>query len=87
MASGFPAKENDGATGWQFMTAKFGRAWICKEVPRGPWHYDGEIDLGYGAGLRAAATVLTQTDPEELPNKIQASIREYKTGGTHRWLT
>jgi hypothetical protein len=58
----FPGKENDGATGWQFMTAKFGRAWIRKEVPRGPWHYDGEIDLGYGGGLRTAATVLTR-DP------------------------
>jgi len=58
----FPGKENDGATGWQFMTAKFGRAWIRKDVPRGAWHYDGEIDLGYGAGLRMAATVLTR-DP------------------------
>jgi hypothetical protein len=58
----FPGKENDGATGWQFMTAKFGRAWIRKDVPRGPWHYDGEIDLGYGAGLRTAATILTR-DP------------------------
>jgi len=58
----FPGKENDGATGWQFMTAKFGRAWIRKDVPRGPWNYDGEIDLGYGAGLRIAATVLTD-DP------------------------
>ncbi len=55
----FPGKENDGATGWQFMTAKLGRAWIRKEMPRGAWHYDGEIDLGYGAGLRTAATVLT----------------------------
>ena len=24
----FPGPENDGASGWQFMTAKFGRAWI-----------------------------------------------------------
>jgi len=44
------------------MTAKFGRAWIRKDMPRGAWHYDGEIDLGYGAGLRMAATILTQ-DP------------------------
>lgn len=58
----FPGKENDGASGWQFMTAKFGRAWIRKDVPRGPWNYDGEIDLGYGGGLRMAATILTQ-DP------------------------
>ena len=39
-----------------------GRAWIRKEVPRGAWPYDGEIDLGYGAALRIAATVLTN-DP------------------------
>ncbi len=58
----FPGPENDGATGWAFMTAKYGRAWIRKEVPRGPWHYDGEIDLGYGAGLRMAAVILTR-DP------------------------
>ena len=44
------------------MTAKFGRAWIRKDVPRGPWHYDGEIDLGYGAGLRMAATIVAD-DP------------------------
>ena len=31
-------------------------------MPRGAWHYDGEIDLGYGAGLRMAAAILTN-DP------------------------
>lgn len=58
----FPGPENDGASGWQFMTAKFGRGWIRKDMPRGPWHYDGEIDLGYGAALRMAATVVAD-DP------------------------
>jgi hypothetical protein len=58
----FPGPENDGASGWQFMVAKYGRAWIRKDVPRGPWHYDGEIDLGYGAALRTAATLVTD-DP------------------------
>jgi len=58
----FPGKENDGASGWQFMSSKFGRAWMGAEVPRGPWHYDGEIDLGYGGALRTAATVVTR-DP------------------------
>jgi len=58
----FPGKENDGASGWQFMSAKFGRAWMGTDVPRGPWHYDGEIDLGYGGALRSAATVITR-DP------------------------
>jgi len=58
----FPGKENDGAAGWQFMSAKHGRAWMGAEVPRGPWHYDGEIDLGFGGALRMAATVVTR-DP------------------------
>ena len=55
-------KHNDGAAGWQFMSEKFGRAWMGTEVPRGPWHYDGEIDLGFGGALRMAATVVTH-DP------------------------
>jgi len=58
----FPGKDNDGASGWSFEAAKWGRAWIRKEVPRGAWPYDGEIDLGYGAALRMAATVLAN-DP------------------------
>jgi hypothetical protein len=32
------------------------------DVPRGPWYYDGEIDLGFGGALRMAATVVTR-DP------------------------
>ncbi|MDP6357667.1 MAG: DUF5695 domain-containing protein [Planctomycetota bacterium] len=55
-------KHNDGAAGWQFMSEKFGRAWMGTEVPRGPWHYDGEIDLGFGGALRMAATMITH-DP------------------------
>jgi hypothetical protein len=31
-------------------------------VPRGPWWYDGEIDLGYGGALRMASTIVTR-DP------------------------
>lgn len=58
----FPGREKDGAAGWQFMSAKWGRAWMGTDVPRGPWHYDGEIDLGFGGALRMAATVLTR-DP------------------------
>ncbi|NQW04254.1 MAG: hypothetical protein HQ485_09515, partial [Acidobacteria bacterium] len=64
----FPGQENDGAAGWQFMSAKTGSAWMGSSypggvtVPRGPWHYDGEIDLGFGAALRMAATVVTN-DP------------------------
>ncbi len=58
----FPGAENDGASGWQFTTAKWGRAWIRKDVPRGAWPYDGEIDLGYGASLRMATTLVAE-DP------------------------
>ncbi len=64
----FPGPENDGASGWQFMSAKVGNAWMGSsypggvQVPRGPWHYDGEIDLGYGGALRTAATIVTR-DP------------------------
>jgi hypothetical protein len=62
----FPGKENDGAAGWQFMSSKVGSAWMGSSYPggvmepRGPWHYDGEIDLGFGGTLRMAATVLTR---------------------------
>jgi hypothetical protein len=64
----FPGKENDGAAGWQFTSAQTGSAWMGSSYPggvtepRGPWHYDGEIDLGFGGALRMAATVLTR-DP------------------------
>jgi hypothetical protein len=64
----FPGPENDGASGWQFTSGKVGNAWMGSSFPggvtepRGPWHYDGEIDLGYGGALRMAATVVTK-DP------------------------
>lgn len=58
----FPGKQNDGAMGWAFMESKTGRAWIRKDIDRGAWYYDGEADLGNGAGIRMAATVLTN-DP------------------------
>lgn len=64
----FPGPRNDGAAGWQFMSAKAGNAWMGSSfpggvrVPRGPWHYDGEIDLGFGGALRMAATIVT-SDP------------------------
>ncbi len=64
----FPGKESDGAAGWQFMSTKTGSAWMGSSfpggvtVPRGPWHYDGEIDLGFGGALRMATTIVTR-DP------------------------
>ncbi len=64
----FPGKENDGAAGWQFMSSQVGSAWMGSSypggvmVPRGPWNYDGEIDLGFCGALRMSATILTR-DP------------------------
>jgi hypothetical protein len=64
----YPGKENDGAAGWQFMSSKAGSAWMGSSVPggvivpRGPWRYDGEIDLGFGGALRMASTIVTR-DP------------------------
>jgi hypothetical protein len=64
----FPGQKNDGAAGWQFTSTKVGNAWMGSSFPggvtepRGPWHYDGEIDLGFGGALRMAATIVTR-DP------------------------
>ena len=57
-----PGKENDGAAGWAFEPQKFATPWIQKPQGRGPWFYDGEIDLGFGGATRTAATVVTK-DP------------------------
>jgi len=57
-----PGKENDGAMGWAFISSKHGRAWIRKDYDRGAWMYDGEADLGNGAAIRIAETILTN-DP------------------------
>ena len=58
----FPGKENDGASGWAFEPQKFATPWVQKSQGRGPWSYDGEIDLGFGGATRMAATVVTN-DP------------------------
>ena len=58
----YPGLENDGAAGWAFEPQKSSVNWIRKEQGRGAWFYDGEIDLGYGGALRAAATIFSQ-DP------------------------
>jgi hypothetical protein len=44
------------------MESKTGRAWIRKDIDRGAWYYDGEADLGNGAAIRIASTVITN-DP------------------------
>jgi hypothetical protein len=57
-----PGKENDGAAGSAFVPQAYGWNWFGKEQPRGPWQYSGEIDLGFGAALRMAATIVAD-DP------------------------
>jgi len=56
----YPGKDNDGASGWAFESQQHANTWIQKPQGRGPWYYDGEVDLGYGGATRAAATILTE---------------------------
>lgn len=58
----YPGKENDGASGWAFEPQQKASTWIGKTQGRGPWYYDGEIDLGFGGATRMAATIIT-SDP------------------------
>lgn len=58
----YPGPENDGASGWAFEPQKYATTWIQKPQGRGPWFYDGEIDLGFGGATRMAATIVTN-DP------------------------
>ncbi len=58
----YPGKANDGAAGWAFEPQKQVTSWIGKSQQRGPWYYDGEIDLGFGGATRMAATIITK-DP------------------------
>ena len=58
----YPGVENDGASGWAFEPQKYANTWIQKKQGRGPWYYDGEIDLGFGGATRSAATIITE-DP------------------------
>ena len=63
-----PGDANDGASGWAFEPLKTGEiwlmqytaeGWINRELDRGVWYYDGEIDLGYGGALRMAKAVVS----------------------------
>ena len=57
-----PGQANDGAMGWAFTSLKHAKTWIGKDEDRGAWRYDGEADLGNGAAMRMAATILVD-DP------------------------
>ncbi len=58
----YPGEGNDGAAGWNFQVEKFGNTWMRKDLSRGPWFYDGEIDHGLAGGINAACTVVVD-DP------------------------
>ena len=58
----YPGEENDGASGWAITPEKYSGMWIRQYNGRGSWPYDGEIELGYGAALRTAATIVAD-DP------------------------
>ena len=58
----YPGLANDGASGWAFEPQQQANTWIGKPQGRGPWYYDGEIDLGFGGATRCAATIITE-DP------------------------
>lgn len=57
----YPGKENDGAAGTGFTPTAVGER-HGKLSPRGAWFYGGEADLGFGAALRTAATIVVD-DP------------------------
>lgn len=58
----FPGPGNDGGAGSAFIREIYGTNWFGKAQKRGAWIYGGEIDLGFGGALRAAAAIVTE-DP------------------------
>lgn len=58
----YPGPGQDGACGWAFTPEKQSRMWIRKTNRRGPWFYDGEIEIGLAGALRGMCTVLVD-DP------------------------
>ena len=57
----YPGVENDGGAGGNYVDSAFGEV-QGKATARGPWFYGGEADMGFGAALRTAATVVSD-DP------------------------
>ncbi|HCC72125.1 MAG TPA: hypothetical protein DEQ09_13380 [Bacteroidales bacterium] len=57
-----PGEQNDGAMGWAYVSSKGGRSRNRSIMGRGARIYCGEADLGNGAALRIATTVLSN-DP------------------------
>ena len=59
----FPGAEHDGAACGGFEPAPYGKTWLEQPHNSEPWYYSCEIDLGFCAGVRAAATVIAE-DPD-----------------------
>ncbi len=59
----YPSSSNDGAIGWAFKPEKNGPIWLQgRNLDRGIWYYNGEIDLGLCGALRMAKSIVAQ-DP------------------------
>jgi hypothetical protein len=58
----YPGAANDGGAGGGFEPSPYNRNWLGQPVHRGSWFYSCEINLGYCAAVRTAATVLAD-DP------------------------
>jgi hypothetical protein len=57
----YPGRNNDGGAGGAFIANAVDER-QGKVSPRGTWYYGGEADMGFGAALRTAATVVVD-DP------------------------
>lgn len=59
----YPSAANDGAIGWAFKPEKNGPIWLQgRNLDRGIWYYNGEIDLGLCGALRMAKSIV-MNDP------------------------
>jgi hypothetical protein len=59
----YPAAANDGAIGWAFHPEKTGPIWLQdRQLNRGIWYYNGEIDLGLCGALRCGRAIVVD-DP------------------------
>ncbi len=45
----------------------YSTSWIAKQQLRGPWIYDGEIDLSFAGAFRTAATIVLADRPYSTP--------------------
>jgi hypothetical protein len=57
----YPGHDNDGGAGGAFIPFAIDER-QGKVSPRGTWYYGGEADMGFGAALRTAATIVVD-DP------------------------